>query len=116
VPGERRRAVGDVAVDGVDEDDRLLARVVAASKDGEGAQRGGVDGEAADDRGAQVGVAVVERQTQFGETDQGSGHGGVDCRGRPAARRDAASLQWNASIRVAPISGSSRRPSGLSAE
>src|SRR6185295_8083706 len=60
--------VGDVAVDRVDGDDlRLAARVVAAAKDGERAERLVADAEPLDDRGAQLGVGVLERQAELGE-------------------------------------------------
>ncbi len=44
-------------------------------------QLGVGDAEPRDDRGAQRGVGVVERQAQFGEADRSGGDGGVDCRG-----------------------------------
>ena len=74
----------------------LLARVVAALEDGERAQRRIVEAQARDDRGAQGVFAMIQRQAQFGEADH-----------RRRAACGAATDQWNASMRVAPISGSS---------
>ena len=68
--GEHRGFVVDLAVDGVDEDDRRsLARVVAALEDGQGAQRRIGDAEPGEDRGTQRRLGMLERQADLGEAN-----------------------------------------------
>ena len=64
--------VADLAVDGIDQDHRgLLARVIAALEDGEGAELRVGDAEPLQDGGAQGLLGVVEGQAEFVDADHG---------------------------------------------
>jgi len=66
---QHRGLVAQLAVDGVDQDDRaLLARIVGAPEHGEGQQVLVGDAEPAHHRRAQRVLGVVQRQAQFGDS------------------------------------------------
>ena len=70
VAGEHRRLALDLAVEGVDEDDRgALPRVVAALEHAQGAQTRVGDAEPGPHRGPQVGLGMLERKADLGEAD-----------------------------------------------
>ncbi|MNZ81480.1 hypothetical protein D3C78_1001490 [compost metagenome] len=83
--GQQRRFVAHADVQGVDEQQLagLLARVVAALEQAEVEQLGVGDAQALHDGGAQLFVAVVEGQFEFGDAQHGAVH--VRAGGNPAA-------------------------------
>jgi hypothetical protein len=72
--GERRRLVGKLYVDAVDEGERAVAaRVVAAPEDAQRADVDRLDAEAGGDRRRQRGGGMVDRQADFADSQHGDG-------------------------------------------
>ena len=113
-PRPRRR---DLAVDGVDEDDRRFLRASWPRLKTVSGAAASVDAEARDD-GARAGRRRLCSSGRRSSVMRSmAARGDADCRdcASHAYRGTRAARQWNASIVVAPISGSSRRASGRSA-